>query len=107
MLTLQLLDWEPAQLNDRTNIDPIGTAPSLLLISEIAIYNLPTKSRTMSAEICGLPATLAVTRQVQPPESLTPMSLITMPQSMSEKPKYWSRPLSACLLPWSNWTVRP
>ena len=40
MLTLQLLDWEPAHLNDRTNIDPIGTAPPLLLSPDLRDYNL-------------------------------------------------------------------
>ena len=30
MLTLKLLGWEPAQQNDRINIDPIGTAAPLL-----------------------------------------------------------------------------
>ena len=68
---------------------------------------LPTKSLTMSADVCCLPATLADTRQVQPPLSLTPMSLITIPQSMSEKPKYWSLPLSALLVCLEKVTVRP
>ena len=61
----------------------------------------------MSADICCFPATLAETRQVQPPLSLTPISLMTMPQSMSEKPKYWRRPLSAFLVCLEKVTVRP
>ena len=74
---------------------------------EIFFRCSPTNKRTISADTCLSPAMMVDTRQIQPPESRSPISLITMPQSMSEKPKYLRRPLSACLWSPLNWTVRP